>query len=273
MKTMCAVISVFLGVLSFSPMPVLVEDERCVPVIMYHSVCNTGINDYVLSPTRLKSDFGYLKDRGYTPVFITEITDYCEGRGDLPDKPVVITFDDGFYNNYFYALKIAREYGFKITVGIVGSYSDKEKGATVRSPVYSYLNDGEIKAMYGSGFVQFANHSYDMHRLYPRKGVNKRKGESTEDYARVLTADSEKCRKLITDACGCEVNTFAFPYGSYCKDTVAVLRGLGYKAMLTCRSGINKFKKGSGEGLCEIMRFNRSGNMTTETFFGKIKVA
>lgn len=248
------------------------EDSRDVPVIMYHSVCNTNVCEYVVSPRSLREDFAYLAARGYTAVFMSDVIDFCDGKRDLPPKPVVLTFDDGFYNNYYYALKIAAEYGMKIVVSVVGSYSAKEEGESKRSPVYSYLSSAEIKAMYDSGRVEICNHTYDMHRTHPRKGVRKLSGESAEDYERKLTEDSEKCRNLIKSACGCSVNVFTYPFGCYSKETGDILARLGYRAMLTCKGGINKFTRGKSDGLDSVMRYNRSGNLTTARFFASIKV-
>lgn len=226
----------------------------------------------MLSPDSLRSDFAYLKGKGYTAVFVREIVDFCDGKGDLPEKPVVLTFDDGFYNNLYYALPIAQAAGMKICVGIVGSYVQKEEGEKKRSPVYSYLNKEELRVMAQSGAVEFMNHTYDMHRSAPRKGVRRKCGESVEDYAQALTADSEKCRALVFSATDRKMNVFAYPFGCYSADTARILNALGYRAALTCKGGINTFRKGSTDGLQSIMRYNRSGNESTEAFFRRIGV-
>lgn len=248
------------------------EDMRRVPVLMYHSVCKTHVGEFVISPDTLRADFAYLHKNGYETVFVRDVVEYCAGRIDLPDKPIVLTFDDGFYNNAFYAQKIAAEYNIKFTVGIVGAYVAKEEKEKTRSPVYSYLNSRELCAMHRSGNVEFVNHTFDMHKLSPRKGVRKKRGESTTDYEAALIADSEKCRKLVQEACGCRMNVFAYPFGCYSAETYEILARLGYKAVLTCKGGINTFYKGKSDGLNAIMRYNRPGNRNTESFFRSIGV-
>ena len=244
------------------------RDSRKVPVIMYHSVCKTNVGEYVISPERLKQDFAYLRAKGYTAVFVRDIVDYCDGKSDLPPKPVVLTFDDGFYNNLFYAEKIAAEYGMKIVVSVVGSYSQKEEGENKRSPVYSYLNSREIAALYAGGRTELCNHTYDMHKTGGgRKGVRRKKGESERAYAQALQEDSEKCRDLLQKASGARVNVFTYPFGCYSAETNGILQSLGYRAVLTCKGGINTFYKGSRDGLYGIMRYNRSGNLSTHDFF------
>lgn len=246
--------------------------ERRVPVIMYHSVCKTNVGEYVISPDMLRKDFTYLRDRGYTPVFVRDIIAFCDGTADLPTKPIVLTFDDGFYNNAFYAEKIAAEFDFKITVSVVGAYTVKERGERKRSPVYSYLNEEELCAMHKRGRVELANHTYDMHKSSPRKGLRKRRDESPEAYKAALQTDSERCRAVVQNACGYRMNVFTYPFGCYSSATVGILSELGYRAFLTCKGGINVFTKGDTHGLDCIMRYNRSGKADTDTFFTRIGV-
>lgn len=260
------IVSVFLCASGFAPY----DDSRKVPVIMYHSVCKTNVGEYVVSPDALRSDFKYLKDKGYTAVFVSDIIDYCDGKADLPPKPVLLTFDDGFFNNAYYAEKIAAEYGMKITVSVVGSYVAAEDGKRKRSPVYSYLNREELSRLGRGKIVEIANHTYDMHHTSPRKGVRRKKGESAEDYKNAIIADSEKCRELIKESCGYSTEVFTYPFGCYSGGTNEILHSLGYRAILTCKGGINVFRKGSAEGLDRIMRYNRSGHISTEKFFSSV---
>ena len=241
---------------------------------MYHSVCKTGVGEYVLSPEDFRADCEYLRAHGYETVFISDIADFCEGKGNLPAKPIALTFDDGFYNNLYYVDKIAEEYGIKYTVSVVGKYSEKEEGERKRSPVYSYLNSAEIKKLHDGGRAEIANHSFDMHHpSSPRKGVRKKAGENSEEYERALTLDSEKCRKLVIKACGKNTDVFTYPFGYSSSDTADILSRLGYRAILTCAEGINKFEKGSTRGLKSIMRYNRSGLISTREFFAKRGIA
>lgn len=270
-KIFCAVVAAFLCCCGFSYATQSAE-VRSVPVIMYHSVCKTNVGEFVISPDSLRADFEYLKARGYTSVWVRDVIAFCEGKGDLPEKPIILSFDDGFYNNAFYAEKIAAEYGMKITLSVVGSYVQKEEGQKTRSPVYSYLNVDDLARLYGGGRVELCNHTYDMHKSSPRKGLRRKRGESFADYERAIRADSEKCRALVQTACGCKMNVFTYPFGCYSKETQKILSEMGYKAIMTCKGGINVFKKGSVEGLFDIMRYNRPGKAVTKEFFKKIKV-
>ncbi|MCI8488368.1 MAG: polysaccharide deacetylase family protein [Clostridia bacterium] len=270
-KTILLLAAAFIACCGFTPADNASQSRR-VPVIMYHSVCRTNVGEFVISPDSLRSDFRYLKERGYTAVSMRDIIEYCDGKGDLPLKPVVLTFDDGFYNNLYYVDKLAEEFGMKFSVSVVGAYTQKEKGETKRSPVYSYLSEEEIRQLHTGGRAELCNHTYDMHRTHPRKGVSRKAGESDEDYRAALVADSEKCRAMLEKAIGDRVEVFTYPFGSYGKGTAEIFRSLGYRALLTCKGGVNVFYKGSTEGLYCVMRYNRSGRANTEAFFKKIGV-
>ena len=78
----------------------------------------------------MEQDFQYLKEQGYTAVLPDDLIAYANGEGQLPPKPILITFDDGYYNNYSYAFPLLKKYDMKAVISIVGNfteqYSEKE---------------------------------------------------------------------------------------------------------------------------------------------------
>lgn len=83
-------------------------DSVKLPVIMYHSLLKDEKlqNDYTVSPTLFENDLKYLAENGYTTVVVKDLTDYAYGKKSLPEKCIMLTFDDGYYNNYYYALPL-----------------------------------------------------------------------------------------------------------------------------------------------------------------------
>ena len=115
---------------SVSSVPVLsvnISDSVDMPIVMYHSVLkDTDLSGkYIVTPDTLKNDINFLKNKGYTFVSAQELIDYTNGTSKLPDKPVMLTFDDGFYNNYGYVMPILSEYDAKAVISVVGSYTDE----------------------------------------------------------------------------------------------------------------------------------------------------
>ena len=97
---------------------------REVPILMYHSVGynNRVQSQYLLSPEVFEQDLIWLRNAGYTAVFVSDLVAYAEGRGDLPEKPIVLTLDDGYLNNLIYVLPLLEKYQTKAVISVVGSF-------------------------------------------------------------------------------------------------------------------------------------------------------
>ena len=103
--------------------PVFGEDSVRVPILMYHSILRDSARQgkYVISPAVLAADLDALQEKGYTAVTVSDLLAYVQDGADLPEKPVMLTFDDGYYNNYIYAYQLLKQRGMKAVVSIIGS--------------------------------------------------------------------------------------------------------------------------------------------------------
>lgn len=248
------------------------EEVVEVPIIMYHSVLKSKKGMYSVHPSLLREDIRYLKNHGYQPIFVKDIIAFCEGKGDLPQKPVVLSFDDGHYNNYYYAYPILKEENFKANLNVVGSYCNySTTSGDYDNPNYSYLTWREIKELYDSNIFEIGNHTYKMHAFSPRYGIKQKLYESDDEYAKALKDDVSKLEYKFMVECGFRTEVFAYPFGAYSDLGEKILREMGFKAFLTCNEGINKLKRGDAKALSHLKRVNRSGNLTTYQFFQKLK--
>ena len=241
------------------------------PIIMYHSILKDENmwNDYVLSPVELEKDLIWLKENDYETVFVNDIVEYVNSGKKLPKKSIVLTFDDGFYNNYYYVFPLLKKYKAKATISIVGSYSEFACEEANPQPAYSYLDWDNINEMRKSGFVEFANHSYNLHSLENRKGTAKNKNESYEDYRHVLLSDIFKNQHLIEDFCGFSPNIFTYPYGFKCEAGERLIKNSGFLATLDTEGKLNYIKAGDKNCLYNMHRFNRPSFISTEEFMKK----
>ncbi len=241
---------------------------RALPVLMYHSILRDEARQgkYVVSPAVFYEDLRYLKEHGYTAVFLSEVIDFVDGKGNLPLKPVLITLDDGYYNNLIYALPVLEALDMKAVVSVVGSYSEAFSTVKDPNPNYAYVSFEEIRYLADSGFVEIGNHSYDMHGLAGRQGSGQKKGESAAHYKKAFQADTEKLQALLWDNCGLCPRVYTYPYGVIGANTRAYLEELGFRASLSCYEQGNRITRGESDTLWLLGRFNRPAGESTEAF-------
>jgi peptidoglycan/xylan/chitin deacetylase (PgdA/CDA1 family) len=251
------------------------QDGIRVPIVMYHSVMKNSkqIGKYVITPTVFENDLKYLKDHGYSSVNMTDLINYVYNGAELPEKPVIITFDDGNLNNYLYGKPLLEKYEMKAVISIIGKYSEafSETPPPTSDPYYAHVSWSQIKEMSDSGYFEIQNHTYNLHSITKkRNGAKKNKGESIENYRNLLISDISKLQNKITDVTGVTPNTFTYPYGSISKESTAILKELGFKATLTCFEGVNIINKNKSDVLYGLKRNNRPYGISSEAFFKKL---
>lgn len=251
-----------------------IEDSKGkkVPIIMYHSILHNSsrTGDYVLDEKQLEEDIIYLKANGYTTLFISDLVSYVYEGTELPEKCVVLTFDDGFRNSLVNVLPLLLKYNVKANVAVVGYYSELYSSLDDHNPAYAYLDYDDIRELKNSGLVEIGNHSYNMHSNdYKRKGVLKKKNESIEDYTDVFIRDTFMTENAIYKKCGVKPRFYAYPFGFSCPESEEILKGLGYKATLTCDQKMNYITR-DPKCLYKLNRYNRPGGISTEKYMKKV---
>jgi peptidoglycan/xylan/chitin deacetylase (PgdA/CDA1 family) len=235
-------------------------------ILMYHDVSNRRPGKYVISPRSFEQDVAYLKDNGYESITLSDLICFKEDCKPIPEKPVMITFDDGSRATYTHAFPILKKYGFKAVVSVVGAFIDAgyDKNGNLNPKNNSSLTYEQIKEMHRSGLVEFQNHSYDLHSFKKgRNGLKPYNGENPAHYERVLSSDLAKTENALEKNAGIRCNAVAFPFGEYTKETIKIIRNLGYKASLTCNEGVNRINGDSD--LYLLKRYNRDNNRPAKT--------
>lgn len=246
-------------------------DTITLPILMYHKIATARPGKYVVTTAQLESDYQAITAAGYTPVFMQEVINWVHGQGELPAKPIVITFDDGQYNNLYYGLPIARKYQVKYVINPVTAYSEKSiRDHDTDNPRYSNLSWSAIKQGYDSGLIEYGNHTHNLHSTKGRFGVAPKHHEDATAYATLLRDDITHAQNLLTD-CGIPApTTFAYPFGKYTTQSRDILLAMGFQALLTCNERVNTLRRNDPTCLYELGRFNRSGNYTTAQIMKKI---
>ena len=245
---------------SLSPQPL--------PVIMYHSIQKNQAKcgKYTISPGELEQDLKWLRENGYNTVTVGELINFAERGKPLKDKPVLLTFDDGYYDNVHYAGPLLQEYGFNAVLFVVGEFIDKSEGEGCQNPNYSYANRETLKKLAGEGVWEIESHSYTLHHnKNGREGVKRVRGESDEKYYALLREDFTKIGELIQSVTGQFPRAFAYPLGAMSKEAEEVLREMGYKITLSCILGVGEVKAGDPGSLFKMKRVLRPSGKPVST--------
>lgn len=215
-----------------------------VPIIMYHEVKPYKTRKDVITPYEIESDLKYLKANNYTAITMTDLIDYVNSKKELPEKSIILSFDDGYLNNYVYVLPLLEKYDMKIVLSIIGKNTDDFTRIPDNNLDYSHVTWSQINEMLKTGRVEIQNHTYNLHTITQKRyGCQKNRGEPLESYEKVLTDDIGKLQEEITDRTGTMPNTFTYPYGQVSKESYPIIKKLGFKASLTCDYGVNVLTK------------------------------
>lgn len=239
-------------------------------VLMYHSICPDNTGEYIISPETFESDLMYLKQNGYISVLPSQLAEFVAGKIELPEKCVMLTFDDGCYNNLLYALPLLEEYNYSAVVSIVGEFTDINAESDPHCAVYSYLTWNDINDLIACGRIEIANHTYSMHSLDNRKGAAKKYFETEEAYAQQLFADISLLQTQMYENTGFVPICFTYPYGLISNESVPVLKKLGFLVTLGCEERTNIITQDDFQSLYSLARYNRPSEISTERFMQKI---
>ena len=272
-----AAATIFLTVLSGIQQILPVQQNQegiAMPVIMYHHILESSklLGAYVITPQELEKDFQWIQQEGYTPVVVQDLLDYVYGDVPLPEKPIMITFDDGYESNYVYAYPLLQKYGYKAVISIYGRCTDEFSQTEDKHINYSHITWDEIREMADSGLVEFQNHTYNMHynATGKRKGIQKMYNEDIAAYQALLREDLGKLQQEFQEHLGYTPTAFTYPFGFLEPNAEPVLEELGFLASFCCEERIHYITK-DPQCLYKIRRFNRPHDLNTADFFEKME--
>ena len=168
-------------------------------VLMYHCINdepNTPNTALFVRPSEFEVHAKAIVDNGIDTLFADEF-------GEVENTSVILTFDDGYEDNYTYMFPILKKYNIKATVYMIAYKIDKP----------GYLTTEQIKEMSASGLVQFGSHTLDHPELTYLSEAD-------------IKAQLEGSRWLISEVTGKAVTTVAYPSGSYDERVMAIAREL-----------------------------------------------
>lgn len=195
------------------------------PVLMYHHVVEDGqeCNDMTVTVSRLREDLQWLRDSGYTTVLPRELA-----AGDpLPEKPVLITFDDGYRSNYNLAFPIFQEFEAKMVISVMVYMQDNAAS--------DFITWAMCREMIDSGLIEIGSHTYLLHNLNERggsfdpegvNGVQRKPDETAEAFQTRVLDDIQRSYDLIAEKLEVSPTFFAYPFGLTEPDADGLIREL-----------------------------------------------
>ncbi len=192
-----------------------------VPILMYHYISDTppdadryrvGLS---VSPAAFQAQMAYLAAAGFTPIDFYTLAAAIAGRTELPDRPVLITIDDGYRDAYVHAFPILRHYGFTATVFVITDFVDQGHPA--------YLTWDMIREMNAAGI-----------RLEPHTKTHQELDNRDRDFLIYQILGSQE---TLAYHLGYTPRFFAYPAGRYDDQVVAILRELDFWGAVTTAVG------------------------------------
>lgn len=184
-----------------------------IPVLLYHRIGMTA-GALTVTPEQFKKDLNNLKRSGYVSITQKDFQNFIYARDvSLPDKPVFITFDDGYDDNYFNAFPILKEHGMTATFFVITNL--------LNAP--DRLAKAHIREMFAEG-MSFGSHTQS-HRALGELSYQENISECSGS------------KKALEDVLGISIESLAYPRGSYNHDTIEAMRQSGYTMGFTVING------------------------------------
>ncbi len=251
--------------------------ELEIPILMYHALTKNKeeSSSTVITVDAFEKQIEALSEAGYTSVFFGDLIGYVKEGTPLPEKPILITFDDGYLSNITLGAPILEKYGQKATVAVVGVTIGCNTYKDTGVPIYPHFSLEAARMAYGSRLFDFQSHTYDMHQNEldedPRHGMLQKENESDEDYIKAIRNDFFISKTLLESEIGNECCVIVYPHGQCTPLADSVLAEMGAQVSVTVESGINIVKMGDMSSLRFLRRFNMDDTISGEALISLLE--
>jgi poly-beta-1,6-N-acetyl-D-glucosamine N-deacetylase len=247
-------------------------------VLCWHDVPDRADGDeYAVSLGSFIRQMDYLVAQGFSFVSVDRILRSSSGALPLPEKAVLLTFDDAYRSFYSNVFPILKARGLPCVLAVVSSWPDYPEGRAERTP--PLMSWSEIREVADSGLVEIASHSHDGHKavaadpygstapaLASREyDASARAYEAAEDYEARVMKDLRSSARVIEARVGRAPRVLAWPYGRYTELGISLAARAGFSMQLTLNSGL-----GDSGRLEEVPRLMVVGDASAEKLAGDL---
>ncbi|MGE5380720.1 MAG: polysaccharide deacetylase family protein [Methylocystaceae bacterium] len=184
-----------------------------VPILMYHSIANAD-NKLCVKPGDLEQQLDYLVQEGYHTITVKQLLAAAQGQTDLPPKPLVITFDDGYRDNYTVAYPMLKKRGMVATIYVITRKIGTPDGISAE----------ELREMAANG-IEIGSHTWHHVDL---RSVNNRQ----------LVEEITVSRQILLEILQVPIDTFCYPSGRYTLAAIKQVEAAGYQGAVTTTPGV-----------------------------------
>lgn len=212
--------------------------DTFIPVLMYHSISDRDpSNSLLVSPSEFENEMAWLHDNGFTSLSLDELY-YSLTTGNVPAKPVVITFDDGYDDNYTNAYPILKKYGLIGNFFVITDYIGTKQG---------FMNVDMLKEMHSNGMI-IESHTSNHQEL-----------KNISDDAKISSI--KNAQNFLKENLNIDSKFICYPVGRYDESTKNIVSSLGIKLAVTTEPGLANIN----QGLTSLKRV-RISPMSLESF-------
>ena len=220
--------------------------------VAFHDVVDSPdqLDGDAVTTDRLVAFFDFLRGDGWTAITLDDVDAANRGVRGLPQKAILVTFDDGYASLYTRVFPLLLAYRMPIVAALKGGWVDGAPGTLVSYgdamvPREKFVSWGEVREMARSGWVEFASHSHELHRGVPGNPQgNSMPAAVTRLYAngayedeaahrRRLSEDLVRSRSLLAREVGTPPRAVVWPFGRYSQEAVEAAKAAGFRFALT----------------------------------------
>jgi biofilm PGA synthesis lipoprotein PgaB len=222
--------------------------------LVYHDIPETPVEKDDISQRDFVNQMEFLRNHGYTFIHPREILAAARGEVRLPDKAILLTFDDAYISFYKFVYPLLRLYNCPVVLSVVSSWIDQGGGGIYKGK--EFMTWAQIREVSDSGLVTIASHSHDLHRLVnanPFGNVERapsaliyfpdeKRYETEEEFRKRVRGDLSRSVEILKSRVGVKPSILTWPYGSYNTPGVEEAKKQGFEILMTLDHGLADVK-------------------------------
>ena len=226
---------------------VYMKPRHVVPILMYHAINDDTSTSLNVNPVIFSRQIAFLEKEGYNVISLKRFVEGVKNKGKFPPKTVVITFDDGFEDNFVYAFPVLAKYKMPATIFLITKYVGKREG---------YLTWDQVLLMKGNG-IDFGGHTRD--NIYLPSLADEKE----------LWEQIAGCREDIARKADYEAEFFCYPSGGFNEKVKETVIKAGYEGACTTNRGFDRYNK----DVFELRRVKITNSDMTKPFHYRAKLS